>query len=100
MGTTIRPAVLLPDADEIAAVGRVGCHPRLNFSIHVVSARLTVVRTTGIGAWGGDKYNGDCLCLANGGSGQDSQQCYEWCKYKLNLLDVMHPMLLLVNFDL
>src|SRR6266516_2879653 len=104
MRTAVIPAVLLPDTDDINTCGpngsRVDGDVGLFLSIHVVGARLASVQTTGVGTCAGDFYNGECLYLANGGSGQDSQQCYYAYKYILKLLQVTHRILLLGNVAL
>jgi hypothetical protein len=72
----------------------------LNLSIHEVGARLASVQTTGVGACARHTDERASVYEAERAYGQDSQQCHYGCKYKLNMLDVMHPILLLVNFDL
>ncbi len=74
LSPAVRPAVLLPHANNVFRIGRIDGNPGFNLSIEVIGTWLASDRTASIGAWAGDSDQVDrASCKGTTGSGHDGQ---------------------------
>ncbi len=98
--TTVRPAVLLPDTDNVRSIGRVDGDVGLNLSIHIIGTGAAD-RTGSIEAWAGDsnkwrdgRAGTNQAATYSGHDCQDDQKYREGC-YHPDMLQVTHEILLI-----